>query len=164
MRFVDSGLLLLVLIAVLPGCAGWESRLIAPAVTPQREVRKSEAVRTFETHRDAAQLSAALDLWRSGDCAGCEAMLAAVVQRRPDYLDARLQLGQVLWSRGDAVAAEPHLLAVLEKQPERAEAHHALGLLQDGTGRAEEARQHFARAMELEPDNEVYLLTCDTSR
>jgi len=163
MRLAHSTLLLMGLLAVLSGCAGWESRLIAPPVTPAREARKSDAVSSFETRRDAAQLSAAIDRWRSGDATGCETMLVAVVQRRPDYLDARLQLGQVLWSRGDGEAAEPHLRAVLEKQPERAEAHHALGLLLDGTGRSEEAKTHFNRALELEPDNEVYQLTCDIS-
>lgn len=150
-------------ILLVAGCAGWESHLIAPSVTPQRAARKTEAVRTFETHRDAAQVSAALDRWQSGDAVGCEAMLAAVVTRCPDYADARLQLGQVLWSRGDAAAAEPHLRAVLEKEPERAEAHHALGLLLDGSGRSDEARQHFSRAWELEPDNDIYRLTSEST-
>jgi Flp pilus assembly protein TadD len=157
-------LVILGLISSVAGCAGWESRLVPPPVTPQREARKSDAVRTFETHRDAAQVSAALDRWRSGDAKGCEAMLASVVARVPGYADARLQLGQVLWSRGDAPAAEPHLRAVVEAQPDRAEAHHALGLLLDGTDRADEARQHHVRALEIEPDNEVYRLTCDSSR
>jgi Flp pilus assembly protein TadD len=156
-------LVILGLIASIAGCAGWESHLVAPHVTPQREARKSDAVRTFETHRDAAQVSAALDRWRSGDAKGCEAMLESVIARVPDYAEARLQLGQVLWSRGDAVAAEPHLRAVLESQPDRAEAHHALGLLLDGTGREGEARQHHARALEIEPDNEVYRLTSDSA-
>jgi Flp pilus assembly protein TadD len=157
-------LLLLATLAMAPGCAGWKSRFLPGPVTLQREERKSEAVQTFETHRDAAQVSAALDRWRNGDTQGCEAMLASVVARCPSYADAKLQLGQVLWFRGDAAAAEPHLRAVLEAQPDRAEAHHALGLLLDGTGREGEARQHFSRAVELEPDNEVYRLTCDSSR
>jgi Flp pilus assembly protein TadD len=164
MQLSNARLLLIGLLAAFPGCAGWESRLVAPPVTPQREARKSEAMQTFETRRDAAQLTAALDRWRSGDAAGCEAMLTALVQRRPDYSDARLQLGQVLWSRGDAAAAEPHLRSVLDKQPDRADAHHALGLMLDGTGRSDEAKQHFARALELEPANEIYQLTCDSSR
>jgi Flp pilus assembly protein TadD len=150
-------------VALVTGCAGWESRIFPRPVTPQREARKTEAVQTFETHRDAAQVSAALDRWQSGDAAGCERMLAAVVARCPDYCDARLQLGQVLWSRGDAAAAEPHLRAVLEKQPDCAEGHHALGLLLDGTGRSDEARQHFSLAWELEPDNDIYRLTSEST-
>ena len=164
MRLAPRSILLLGWFAALPGCAGWEQRLIAPQVTPAREARKSDAVQTFESSRDTAQVNAALDRWRSGDPAGCEAMLTTVVSRRPDHLDARLQLGHVLWSRGDAAAAEPHFRAVLEKQPERAEAHHGLGLVLDGTDRSEEARSHFARALELEPDNEIYQLTCDSTQ
>ena len=147
----------------MSGCKAWESQLIAPPVTPEREARKSEALRSFETRRDAMQLSAALDRWRSGDAAGCEAMLTAVVTRRPEHADARLQLGQVLWARGDAAAAEPHLRAVVDQHAERADAHHALGLLLDGTGRAEEARTHFAKALELEPANEIYQLTRESA-
>ena len=162
MQCVSRKIVLLAALAQVAGCAGWESRLIAPPVTPQREARKSEAVQSFETRRDAMQLSAALDRWRSGDAAGCEAMLTVIVGRRPDYADARLQLGQVLWARGEGAAAEPHLRAVLESQPERADAHHALGLLLDGTSRAAEAKTHFARALELEPANEIYQLTCDS--
>jgi Tfp pilus assembly protein PilF len=151
------------LLSCAAGCAGWKSRLLPAPVTPQREERKSDAVRTFETQRDAAQVSAALDRWRSGDPAGCEALLAAVLARCPDDAEAQLQYGQVLWSRGDSAAAEPHLRAVLSAQPDRAEAHHALGLLLAGTGRAEEAQRHFSRALAIEPTNEIYRLTCDPS-
>ena len=163
MRILLPGSSLLAAAFVLSGCAGWESRLVPPPVTPEREARKSEALQSFETRRDAMQLSAALDRWRSGDAAGCEAMLTAVVARRPDYNDARLQLGQVLWARGDAAAAEPHLRAVLDQHSRRADAHHALGLLLDGTGRAEEAQTHFAKALELEPANEIYQLTRESA-
>lgn len=163
MRFAFPNFVVLASIASVTGCAGWESQWIAPPVAPQREARKSEALQSFEARRDAVQVSAALDRWRSGDAAACEAMLIAVVTRRPEHADARLQLGQVLWARGDAAAAEPHLRAVLENQPARADAHHALGLLLDGTGRSEEARQHFVKALELEPMNEVYQLTRESA-
>src|SRR5947209_167693 len=126
------------------GCAGWKNFFPATgAVTPQREQRQADTVRDFEERRDAAQLRAALDRWQQGDPVGCEAMLAAIVKRRPDYTDARLQLGQVLFARGDAPAAEPHLRAVVDQQPELAEAHHALALVLDATGRSEEASQHL---------------------
>jgi predicted Zn-dependent protease len=144
------------------GCASWRPVLGTSPVADKRKDRATDAVRTFEKHRDAAQLEAALDRWKQGDFTGAEARLAALVQRRPDFSDARLRLGEILWSRGDAAAAEPHLRAVLEVSPDRAEAHHALGLLLDATGRADDARVHLSRAAELEPDNEVYRLTCDS--
>jgi len=144
------------------GCAGWREKVQPPpTLSAKREERAAEAVRNFEDRRDAAQLAAALDRWKQGDASRAEAMLAAIVNRRPDNTDARLRLAEILWSRGDA-AAEPHLRAVLQTQPNRAEAHHALGLVLGGTGRSDEARQHLAKAAELEPDNEVYRLTCES--
>src|SRR5439155_2083716 len=126
-----------------------------------REQRAAQAVHEFEQRRDAAQLSAALDRWKQGDAATAEAMLIAIIRRRPESYDARMRLAEILWSRSD-IAAEPHLRAVLEAEPNRAEAHHALGLLLDGTGRSDEARQHLTKAEELEPDNEIYRTTCES--
>jgi Tfp pilus assembly protein PilF len=140
------------------GCAGWREKVQPSTLSAKREDRAAEAVRNFEERRDSAQLEAALDRWNQGDASRAEAMLAAIIKRRPDYADARLRLAEILWSRSDA-DAEPHLRAVLQTQPDRAEAHHALGLVLDGTGRGDEARQHLTKAAELEPDNEVYRQT-----
>ena len=142
----------------LVGCAGWKNKVQPATVTQSREVRAAEAVRDFEDRRDLAQLQAALDRWKQGDAARAEAMLATIVNRRPDYADAQLHLAEVLWSRGDP-KAESHFRAVLQSQPGRAEAHHALGLLLDASSRPDEARQHFTKAAELEPENEIYRLT-----
>jgi len=141
---------------LLGGCAGWKSNLVAPPVTPERLERKADVVQAFEARRDAAALEAALDRWRSGDAAGCEARLRAILQRRPDDLEVRLRLGEVLAARGNADGAERELRAVLEKQPERAEVRHALGLVLVAAGRVDEARPQLARAAELEPENEIY--------
>ena len=150
------------LLAAVTGCAGWKQKVQPATVTATREDRAAEAVRTFEEHRDAAQLGAALDRWNQGDVRGAEAMLASIVSRRPDQVDARLRLAEMLWSRGDP-SAEGHLRAVLEAQPNGADAHHALGLVLEGTSRIDEAQHHFARAAELEPDNEVYRLTREST-
>jgi Tfp pilus assembly protein PilF len=146
---------------LLTGCAGWKQALQPKTTTETREERAQDAVQDFEQRRDAAQLEAALDRWKQGDVGRSEAMLRAVVKRRPEYVAAQMLLAEVLWSRNDA-SAEQHLRAVLELQPNRADAHHALGLVLDGTGRAEEARQHLSKAAELEPANEVYRETSES--
>ena len=51
------------LLAAVTGCAGWKQKVQPATVTATREDRAAEAVRTFEEHRDAAQLGAALDRW-----------------------------------------------------------------------------------------------------
>jgi Tfp pilus assembly protein PilF len=146
------------------GCAGWKRNLAALTAMPERKEREAEAVRSFEQHRDTAQLQAALDRWHQGDVSGCEARLAALVERRPDFSDARLRLGEALAARGEAAKAEAQFRAVLEREPNRAEAHHAIGLLLDAVGKTEESRQHLARAVELEPENEVYQETRNALR
>jgi Tfp pilus assembly protein PilF len=148
-------------LVLLSGCAGWREKLQSPTVTASREERAAAAVREFEQRRDSMQFQAAIDRWNQGDTARAETMLAAIVSRRPDHLDARLRLAEVLWSHRDA-SAESHLRAVLAAEPERAEAHHAIGLLLDGTGQPEEAQQHLLKATELEPENETYRLTFES--
>ena len=147
--------------SVATGCAGWKQKVKKPDLSENREERAAEAVRAFEERRDNAQLSAALDRWKQGDAAAAEAMLTAIIRRRPESNDARMRLAEILWSRGE-IGAEPHLRAVLESEPNRAEVHHALGLLLDGTGRSEEARHHLAKAAELEPENEIYRTTAES--
>jgi Tfp pilus assembly protein PilF len=148
-------------LCIATGCAGWKQKVQKPNLSNNREDRATDAVRSFEERRDAAQLGAALDRWKQGDIATAEASLAAIIRRRPDCNDARMRLAEILWSHNDA-SAEPHLRAVLQTEPNRAEAHHALGLLLDGTGRAEEARHHLSKAAELEPENEIYRTTCES--
>jgi len=146
---------------LMTGCAGWKQTLQPKTAIETREERAKEALQDFEERRDAAQLEAALDRWKQGDAGRAEAMLSAIVNRRPDYVEARVLLAEVLWSRNDA-SAEQQLRTVLELQPNRADAHHALGLVLDGTERAEEARQHLSKAAELEPANDVYRETSES--
>ena len=152
MRFT---LLTIVACLVLGGCAGWRQQAVAPAptVADQREARREAAVRSFEQQRDAMQLQAALDRFEQGDYAGCESRLAALVERRPDYIPARLRLAEILWSRGDAAAAEQHYLAVLALDANHTEAHHGLGTLLEAEGRFDDAAAHLDRAngMAAEP-------------
>ena len=133
---------------LLSGCAGWRPPALstAPTVADQRAARRDVAVQAFEQHRDAMQLQAALDRFSQGDYAGCESRLTTLVERRPDYIPARLLLAEIVWSRGDAAAAEQHYLAVLSLDANHAEAHHGLGLLLEETGRTAEAAEHLARA------------------
>jgi Tfp pilus assembly protein PilF len=145
--------LLIVLTLLLPGCAGWREQFAPqhPTVAEDREARKSAAVQSFEEHRDPMQLQAALDRFQQGDYAGCESRLTALVERRPDFVPARLRLAEIVWSRGDSAAAEQHYQTVLSLHPDLAEAHHGLGMLLEAEGRFEEAAEHLARAAELDP-------------
>lgn len=131
---------LLAALLLFTGCAARREQLISrPTVTDQRDARRESAVQAFEQQRDAMQLQAALDRYHQGDLAGCESRLAALVERRPDFVAARLHLAEIVWSRGDAALAEQHYRAVLSLEPGHAEAQHGLGLLLEGEGPLEEA-------------------------
>lgn len=139
--------LTLIAALLLTGCAGWRQK-VAPqdAIAEERAARRTAAVQAFEQSRDAMQLEAALDYFDQGDNSGCESRLAALVERRPDFLPARLRLAEMLWFRGDAAQAEKHYRAVLALQPDNVEAHFGLGTLLEDSGRSTEAAQHLATA------------------
>ena len=143
---------------MLAGCATWQQRMERATSAPDREARAAEAVREFEQHRDAAQYQAALDRCRQGDVARAEALLTALVARRPEQIESRLRLAEILASRGDP-AAETHFQTILAAQPNHAEAHHAFGLFLDATGRQELAEQHLEKAAQLHPQNEIFRAT-----
>lgn len=137
---------------LIAGCAGWREQLAPqPTVADQREARNAASLQAFDQHRDSMQLQAALDRFQQGDHAGCESRLATLVERRPDFVPARLRLAEILWSRGDAAAAEQHYLAALALQPDLAEAHHGLGTLLEAEGRFDEAAAHLSRARDFQP-------------
>jgi Tfp pilus assembly protein PilF len=144
---------LAIVLLLTTGCAGWRERLgpTQPNLAAERAARRDAAVQSFEEHRDAMQLQAAIDRFHQGDFAGCESRLVTLVQRRPDFVPARMRLAEIVWSRGDAATAEEHYLAVLSRQPDHAEAHHGLGMLLEAEGRFDEAEAHLSRAGELDP-------------
>lgn len=154
----------LIALAFFPGCASWHSALNpSPNVAEQRVQRESEAIREFEQYRNAAQLEAALDRWRLNDIAGCETRLRTLIERRPDFVPARLHLAELAWSFDDAAEAEQQYRAALQLAPNRPDIHHALGLVLEATSRTDEARVHFTKASELAPEDEVLQLAATSS-
>lgn len=163
-RSLGARACLFVAASLLPftGCASWGSNLFVPSVAAARKERATDAVREFEERRDAAQLQTAVERFEQGDAEGSEVRLAAIVERRPEYTEARLRLAEVLAARGKSDEAETQLRSVLEREADRADAHHALGMLLDAAGNRAEAVVHLSRASQLEPENEIYRLTRDS--
>ena len=151
----------LLFVASTAGCASWRQKIVEPGVSQTREERAANAVREFEDRRDTAQLAAAMERFEQDDTDRAEAMLAALVKRRPGLTAAHLRLAEILWSKSDPTA-ESHLRMVIERDAANAEAHHTLGLVLAATDRPSEAREHVQRACELEPTNEVFQVTFDS--
>ncbi len=90
--------------------------------------------------------------------------LREAVAHRPDFLDARILLGNTLAALGELRDAAVHYEAALGIDAEHAGVHLNLGNVLQALGRTEEARSHFERALALEPDmaqahNNLGLLT-----
>jgi len=154
-------LLLLSLTCLLTGCASLNP--FQPAnpnaqESPQTYAeRKQAAIASFERQRDAAQVEAAVNAWQRGEEQQARTALAAIVERSPRDLTARLRLAEILVAQEEFSVAEEHLRACLTIAPDSAEAYHALGLLlSDLPGRDSESQSLLRRASQLEPENELY--------
>lgn len=154
---VIASLLVVALCVCNSGCAGWRERLLVhPNLSEDRATRHAETLESFELHRDQAQLAAAIDRYQAGDPLGCHSRLATLVERRPNFVEARLRLAEVCWSLDDPAAAEGHYRAVLANHPNHAEVQHGLGVLLTAQGRFDEARPFLAQARALDPENAAY--------
>jgi Tfp pilus assembly protein PilF len=139
------------------GCTTWPSlkRELAQQ-PPRRNERKEEVLVAFEAQRDAAQLQAALDRFNEGNHAACHQQLAALVERRPQFVEARLQLAEFHLCHGELDQAQEQLRAALVLAPQRADLHDCLGRVLEAGSRDREAAEHFQTAAKLEPGNELY--------
>lgn len=125
---------------------------------PKRQQRQEKAVTSFEAQRDFAQLQAALSRFREGNHAACEELLTSLVARKPQNVDARLQLAELYLFREQTGPAEEHLRSALAVAPERADLHDCLARVLEASGRDSEALAHYQQAAELDPQSELYRL------
>jgi len=87
-----------------------------------------------------------------------ERELRAALERKPDFIDARVMLASVLEERGDAQRATAMLEEAMREAPDHAGACYNYALLLHRLGRIAEAEAAMRRALELWPDRaEVWL-------
>ncbi len=78
------------------------------------------------------------------------------LQQRPDYADAKINLGIALNKTGDTEGALSILHEALQLTPGNAVIHDLIGDIYSKCGRLEEALACFEEAIRLSPDNPVY--------
>lgn len=84
-------------------------------------------------------------------------LLEQVVAVKPEYRDARYQLGVLLEKQGDLAGAESQFRALLAARPDDASALNYLGYTLAERGlKLDEAEKMIAKAVELEPGNAAY--------
>ena len=78
--------------------------------------------------------------------------LRQVVQLKPDYVAAQLQLADALFAKGNLEEAKMHYIAALGTDPKLAVAHNSLGRLYLAQGRVSQAIVQFSEALRLNPN------------
>jgi tetratricopeptide (TPR) repeat protein len=99
-----------------------------------------------------SELRQAQGLLRRGQVAQAEAVLRAILVRRPDDADALYTLGSAAAARGDRIEALRRVGAAVERRPGEAVFHTTLGNLLVREERIDEAIAAFRTAIALKPD------------
>jgi predicted Zn-dependent protease len=157
-RYWHAALPLVMVTALCCGCvsAGPTAATKGKLPPPLSPERRAEVIAQFESQRDNAQLQAALNRWREGNSSACERALASLVEKRPEFVDARVQYAELLVSKDNPAAAEHQLREALRLAPERADIHYSLAIALNSGGNPAAATEHFRKAAELDPQSPVY--------
>lgn len=75
-----------------------------------------------------------------------------VLERKPSWVEPRLNLGTLLYERGDAAGAAAEFRQAVELAPSSALAHFNLGTVLDRLGETDAALRHLSQAVQLDPD------------
>jgi tetratricopeptide (TPR) repeat protein len=115
-----------------------------------------EAARDLETLRQSTgDDDVAVDLARALFCAEKKmeavTLLAALLEKRPQHLEARLAHAGMLAEQGEGPAAEKGFKLALATQPDSPRAHIGLGDLRRQAGDAAGATEHYRAALTADP-------------
>lgn len=122
----------------------------------QRLRRRTQITQKVTRNRDAADLLSARNHCDEGNLDEAREILARILERSPERVDARLLLAEVEIAAERPKEAVRLAEEVLKKQPNDAPAHYTLALALDAAGDARLAAEHFRQAAQLDARNEVY--------
>ncbi|HID75097.1 MAG TPA: tetratricopeptide repeat protein [Planctomycetaceae bacterium] len=151
-RCAPGNLWLILLVAALSGCrwsgtvAPWPHDLAEP-----RRARHEAAATTFEQSRAGAEYREAEQQWEEGDAAGCIQRLERLLERNPDYWEARVLLAEVLLTQDQPERARQWLLPAIRDHSDHPRLHYTMALALEKLGHAEEANAFYRRAMAALP-------------
>ena len=153
---------MLLALAASTGCAQLDpSHLVGNdgRTIKQRQLRQQEAGERFAQARTQGEYQAAVSQWESGDEIGCEMTLLRLLERNPNFHEARRLLADLRLQQGDTAAATRELNTLLAADPNDAQTHHSLGLLYESLGQPAAAAKHIDQACRLEPNNQLYAMS-----
>ncbi|HUG74662.1 MAG TPA: tetratricopeptide repeat protein [Acidimicrobiia bacterium] len=87
-----------------------------------------------------------------GKPAEARAQFERALERDPEFVPARLWLGQVALQAGTLDEAERHFTAYLDRAPQEPRAHDCIGLLRQRQGLYDEAAASYRAALDRDPE------------
>lgn len=106
---------------------------------------------------DAIALQEILRLQQNGAAARAHELCEQLLQRSPENIQARYELGKMLAQAGRYECALAHLRRAAELAPECADVHSALGNVFNLMGNGSAAEDHYRRALLIDADNVLAL-------
>ena len=116
----------------------------------------NEILLAYPGHADTSNFLAALKGQSGNPEEGCR-LLQAIVDKKPDDLRSRVNLGRLMEMKGDLEGAEDCYRKNLEFAPDHLGSLAFLSKLLKDTGRIEEAISHYHRILVLLPENSGWL-------
>ncbi|WP_435020501.1 tetratricopeptide repeat protein [Tundrisphaera sp. TA3] len=172
------------ILALLPGCAGWRSRRDAGADSPAQEARRQELSQDATAAMDSGQYDRARPVLETlaaespksaelhfrlgkvkqlqGDLGSAEVSYLRALTFDPRYVGALIGLGQVSARLGRHPAALERFETAIEVDPNQPEAHFARGQSLEALGRTDDALAAYFRSLELDPGSAPAILRIAT--
>lgn len=145
------GALVLILTAVMSGCATSESTRTPVRIEIQQEVGFTITEEARIGGNVRLDYDEALIYLRQGQLDQGVRLLEAIVEASPELSAPRIDLGIAYRRKGDFDAAESSLRQVLESNPNHPIAHNELGIVYRKTGRFAEAKRSYQAALATYP-------------
>ncbi len=97
--------------------------------------------------------SRSVELFEAGDFAGAARGFAEGLERDPDSLPLRFNLGLARYYEGDLAEASRQFQMILDTDPKHPSAHFMLGVLAKSTGSPQDAIGHFKSVLSVDPND-----------
>jgi len=176
LRQIVRGVLFIVVVATLVGCAGAPS----PEAGPTPEGNVQDLITEAKTALDSQNVSLAVQkleqaiaidsnsveahfvlgnaYTQNNQLDKAEELFTRAIEIDPNHTDARSNLGVVLYRQQKFPQAADAFRKAIELEPNDADVQYNLGGVLAAQGNFTEAEQHFLRARELDPNPpQVYL-------